>query len=325
MSIPRNILVVAHADMQPMPSLGRAACMAHLTGATIHLCLFAYDALIGDTDSTVHADVRRLARKEFLDVREHWLAERAASLREQGLKATAEVTWAPVLHEALVAKVLELRPDLVIKDMARDYDLPRWLHSPADWKVLRYCPAPLMLVAPDSASHPRHIAVAVDAFQDISERSSFNDALVAAAQDMAHVCDARLDVVSAFPWILVPSVNAHQLGKIRNQARTEHHDAFTTLCERQHVAVDARHHLQGLPEQVLTSFVAEAKVDLLVLGSIYRKGFSRLVLGSTAETLLGLVHCDVLLIKPAGFDKELAQHLDLPALQRHYGGGSAQA
>lgn len=310
-----SILVVAHPQMQLTPALGRAACLAHMTGAEIRLCLFAYEPLIAHADS---AELQRLAQKEFLDERERWLADRAASLREQGLRVSTEVIWAPLMYEALVAKVLERPTDMVIKDATNDYDMPRLLHSPQDWKLLRYCPSPLMLVAPGASSHPRRIAAAVDPLQNLSEPPALNQRIVSAARELGKICDAEVLLVSSFPLASTDSITIPQMARMLERSRQEHAKAFTALCDREGIAISARYCLQGPPAQELANFVAESHVDLLVLGSIYRTGFSRLLLGSTSEELLTRVHCDVLLIKPEGFLQQLEEHLDLVELRQRY-------
>lgn len=318
----RNIVVVADPQLRDTAAFARAASLAHLSGASLQLFLFAFDPLIGHAGD-VHAHVLQLARKEFMDERRDWLDGQAAALRAQGLPVDAEALWTAAPHEALIAKVLETGADLVVKQAARDPDLPRWLHSPADRNAIRYCPVPLMLVAHDSPSRPLRIAAAVDAFQDLAQRSPLNEAIVAAAQDLGRLCAAAVSAVSTFPWVALPSLNARQLAAIRQQAAQEHAQAFAALCERAGLPPAARHHLSGPPLQALPAFVTEAGIDLLVIGSIYRRGLSRLLLGSTAEELLGRVPCDLLLIKPQGFLQDLERHVDLPALRLRYGAADA--
>jgi hypothetical protein len=45
------------------------------------------------------------------------------------------------------------------------------------------------------------------------------------------------------------------------------------------------------------------------MGTVYRSGIDRLVLGSTAERTLYKLNCDVLALKPAGFFSNLSDGL----------------
>jgi len=177
---------------------------------------------------------------------------------------------------------------------------------------------PLMLVRPDAHSHTGCIAAAVDAFQDDGEGAAFNDSIVRTAKWLSKTCSSAQYVVSAFPWRHVPSANEARLNALLEQASRDHRQAFARLCDRLQIDATARYHLVGSEGPVLKKFVEERHVDLMVLGSHYHSLFSRLVIGSTAEELLAELPCDLLLVKPAGFMAELAQHLDLPALARRY-------
>jgi universal stress protein E len=312
----QNILVIADSHMLPSAALGRAASVAHLTGARLWLCLIAYEPVIATGDRSAHPDIYRLAQNEYVGERERWLGQRAVSLRDQGLKVHHEVVWSASMYEAIVAKAIEHRVDLVIKEISREHS--RWRHTSADWKLIRYCPSPLMLVRPDAHSHPGRIAAAVDAFQDSGDGAAFNELIVRTAQWLGKTCSSESYVVSAFPWRHVPSANEAKLAVLLEQASRDHRLAFTQLCDRLQVDATARYHLMGNAGSVLKKFVEERRIDLVVLGSHYHSLFSRLVIGSTAEELLAELPSDLLLVKPAGFMAELAQHLDLPALARRY-------
>lgn len=56
----------------------------------------------------------------------------------------------------------------------------------------------------------------------------------------------------------------------------------------------------GAIESMLTRYVREHGVDLVVMGSGSRSGLMGLLLGSTAARLLDWLPCDVLLVHPPG-------------------------
>ena len=61
-------------------------------------------------------------------------------------------------------------------------------------------------------------------------------------------------------------------------------------------------HLQkGPPANVVTSLVARHRINLLVMGTVARTGFSGALMGNTAEKVLDEVHCSVIALKPPGF------------------------
>jgi len=48
----------------------------------------------------------------------------------------------------------------------------------------------------------------------------------------------------------------------------------------------------------------ELRADFLVMGAVSRSAVERLFIGSTAESVLERLGCDVLIVKPEGFAAE---------------------
>jgi nucleotide-binding universal stress UspA family protein len=55
--------------------------------------------------------------------------------------------------------------------------------------------------------------------------------------------------------------------------------------------------LSGRAAQVITDFAARNRVDLIVVGSQGKSGLERLLLGSTAESIIRTARCMVLVVK----------------------------
>jgi universal stress protein E len=59
--------------------------------------------------------------------------------------------------------------------------------------------------------------------------------------------------------------------------------------------------IEGDPVRVIPDYVREHGVDLLTIGTLVRTGVAGLLIGNTAEKILGEVDCSILALKPAGF------------------------
>lgn len=57
------------------------------------------------------------------------------------------------------------------------------------------------------------------------------------------------------------------------------------------------HVLEGNPAVELTKFAADNGVELIVMGTLGKSGIDRILLGSTAEKVIRIAHCPVLVIK----------------------------
>ena len=67
-----------------------------------------------------------------------------------------------------------------------------------------------------------------------------------------------------------------------------------------------RHLLWGAPAEQIVNFAKDVHADLIVLGTVGRSGIQGLLLGNTAENVLVHCDCDVLTVKPAGFQTPIA-------------------
>jgi universal stress protein E len=312
----QRILVVCDAHMTSSPALRRGIDLAQRSRAELHLCIFDYDPAIELTARHVSDDVARRARKEFLQERSEWLAQQVAACAEQGLHVECEAIWAPRLDEAIVATTLEIKPDLVIKDVRTQSAIRRFLFLPRDWKLVRFCPAPLMLVAEGSDTLPRRVLAAIDAWEEMPDPSPLNQAVFHAATQVASYSAGTVDIVSVAPLLPVTSSVYRHIAPVIDDVRRDHDRVFREFAERVHVPAERRHAMIGDPAPCIGELAERDGTDLVVLGTHFRSGIDRLFLGNTAESLLNQVQCDVLLIKPAGVLEEITKHLGIPTGQR---------
>ncbi|MEQ1438752.1 universal stress protein [Fontimonas sp. SYSU GA230001] len=316
MSQYQRILVIADPAMRRTPAIERAARLAKATGAELHLCLFDYHATIAAVGS-VSEEVMALAKTGFLREREEWLDDQARLLADDGLRVQTDVIWGRPIHEKILGKVIEIAPDLVVKDVHREPALKRLLYTPLDWQLMRLCPAPLLLVNAQAHPLPRRVIAAVDTGAMGADADALNDRIVHAALQLALQCDASLHLAHAFDGLAtVAMVDPHGDGQLIGEAyetlrrlRREH---FDTFAARHGVAEERKHFLDGPAPDALADLAQFADADVVAVGTVYREGLERLVVGSSAERILQRLNCDVLVVKPVGFVHALSKHLGVP-------------
>ncbi|MDP9141934.1 MAG: universal stress protein [Pseudomonadota bacterium] len=301
-------LLIADSGMRRTAALRFGRDMARKSGARLHLCIIDHDPLIERTADLVHPKVMHLARSQFEQERNEWLAHEAETLSQDGVDVTCEMIWAPRRYDGLIAKCLEISPDLVIADSSQKDDR----------QLMRYCPAPLLLVPKDSAAVPKRIIVAVDTALEIENVASMNRHIVMMALRAAYACDAELHLAHAFPFTRNSIIGRMHLHSDYNSLRTADERAFDRFADTQNVPVERRHKLTGTPESRLPILAKRISADLMVLGFSYRSGLDRFVLGSTAEKLASAQPCKLLFIKSEDFTLELGKNLDLDAIRRRH-------
>lgn len=319
MSHYENILVVLGPERHLSAAVHRGTELARRGNAKLHLVLFDHHPLIDSAAEMVGTEVAALARREFFRERSQWLNEQASALSQKGLRVECDLIWAPVPHEAVLGKILEVNPDLVIVDVPLDSHKPPRLHpTPLIWKLLRLCPAALMLVQSDAKLVPHRLLAAVDVSPGATGHETLNKRIVQGAQDLAQLCQAGVDVVSAFTYIPLQGEAIGFAPEIYDLADQTHSEAFKAFLGQTDIGADHGHRLIGEPASAIAQCTHELNSDLLVIGAAYHSAWDRLLLGTTAETLLRHIGCDVLALKPNGFLEELARHIDLNELRELY-------
>jgi universal stress protein E len=302
----RKILLIVDPAMQKTPALTRAAALARKTGALLHLCLVDYSAALAGLGFLDQGAMKVLV-DAYMKVRLQWLREICAELRRDGIQAESSAVWGRPAEQMILGKVLELHPELVVKDVHAVPAVARMLHTPLDWQLLRLCPVPVMLVNPRAGAAPQRIIATVDPMEGDRGPAELNDRVLEMALALALQCDAELHAVYAFAFLPLPGDDVVGLvtasyPKLHQQLRDAHRQAFDRLMDKHSVPADRRHFIESAtPETAISEFAGLTQTDLVVMGTVYRSGVDRMVFGSTAERTLYRLNCDVLALKPEGF------------------------
>ena len=85
------------------------------------------------------------------------------------------------------------------------------------------------------------------------------------------------------------------------RAEETHEVALKKLTENFQVDPERAHLLAGSTTDLLPGLAGELGADLIVMGAASRSRLEHAIVGSTAETVLDKLPCDVLVLKPKGF------------------------
>ncbi len=303
-----QLMVIMDAGLQRSPALLRALSLARRMDAALALRSFEYSR------SLAQAAKRGFDLEAYLEGRQRRLEDLAAHLRREGAQVDAKVVWGGPLLEQILFDVLALSPAIVVKDVRPHTDPARAFLNGIDWRLLAECPAPLMLVQPGAASLPLRLVAAVDPLDEHGKPHELNDQILDAATSLAAQCGAELDVVNAFEYI-PPAGEWEYVGwmpdlTLYGELRQLHAEGLYQLGKQHGVPPSRMHILDGDAATAISGFARQRRAELVVMGSMYRSGLKRLMLGSTAEGVFDTLGCDVLLLKPRGFAAELQRRLE---------------
>ncbi len=216
----------------------------------------------------------------------------------EDVAVTTHVANASPLYEAIVHRVLETKPDLVIKSAAGHHPLQRFTLDANDWQLARACPAPLMLTRGRPWSAAGRFAAAVDVSD--ASNGSLARSILQTAGFLTLGCGGQLDVVYS------ESNAADRDGAARRR------ESLDRLVNEFRVGREKPHILQGTAEDTLPEFAVSHGYDLVILGALTRKrGLSALV-GTLTSKLVDALDCDFVLVKSDSFVSPVAEHGRVP-------------
>jgi universal stress protein E len=284
--------------------LPKAVELAARTGARLTLFNSFFSPYPLPESSLSGEDMIPHARAERLKRLEAW----AVPLRRRGIKVDCVVEWDVPPHEAIVRFVLATEPDLVMAESHHHGHLARWLLANTDWELIRACPCPVWFVKSATFSRKPSVLTAVDPFHVHAKPSRLDDRILSNARHLARQLHADLAVVHAYE-VPVTYASSTIVEPVRLPISSTHAKALKQsvvrkvdqLASRFAVSKTRRFVREGRPADALLALAHEQKPDVIVMGAVSRSGLERVFIGSTAETVIDQIGCDVLIIKPTNF------------------------
>jgi universal stress protein E len=201
----------------------------------------------------------------------------------EDVTVTSHVGKSRPLHEAIVKRVREAHPDLVIKSAAGRHPLRRFTLDANDWQLARTCPVPLMLTRGRPWSAVGRFAAAIDASD--TRNASLARSILQTAGFLTLGCGGQLDVVYSEP-------HATDLAEA---ARGR--ESLERLVNEFRVGRESRHILQGNAEETLPGFAAKQGYDVMVLGALTRRSTLTALVGTLTSRLVDALDCDFVLVR----------------------------
>ncbi len=298
----RIILVVVDPRSEEQPAAERAAWLAKHFSASLELFICDYDPDI-DVGRTSTVWIDRPARENLLGILREKLEAIAAPLRERDLEVAIDVAWDHPLEDGIVRKVVACQPWLVAKDTHHHNVLKRTILSNTDWHLIRQCPAPLLLVKPDPVAENPKVFAAVDPLHVHDKPAQLDNEIVKLAKTLADGVGSELHVLHSFTVPAVATIREGGLiAEIAEKTERLHRDAFTEFLARHAIPDDRSHLVEGAAHKKLREITEREGAGIIVMGAVSRSGLDRVFVGSTAERVLDRLPCDLLIVKPEGFE-----------------------
>jgi nucleotide-binding universal stress UspA family protein len=218
-----------------------------------------------------------------------------------------KVVWGTPFLE-VIQEVLRHRFDLVMVN-ARDVGTLRGsLFGHMTMRLMRKCPCPVWAVKTGAHAPAQRVLAAISA-PETPEAAKLNDKIVEMASHVAQLENSELHLVHAWDVFAEGILRGRagmkdaDLDAMTSQARLTAKKTLLDLVSRHELSLPPErvHLAKGSAAAVIPRLVGSKKIDVLVMGTVCRSGVAGLLMGNTAERVLGNVKCSVLTLKPEGF------------------------
>lgn len=321
MSAVKRILAVIDPDKKEQPAFSRALCFDN--GQPLEIILLSclcYPSI----ESTYILDPENITQVKDAMIKQHHnkMLTLVHECKLKAAKIELEVIWRDSVHIGILEMVEQYQPDLLIKSTHKHSAVTRWFFNSVDKQLLRACPTPLLFVKQHEWPENATIMAAIDPGHRLNKQGELDKRILTLAHGIAQQLNLPLHACHCFDpsyWEILfkavgvaeiwtdvfpanPDVNDH---RVLDDLRELHSKKFNQDCQDTVPNSENRHLIEGSVDEVIPTLVLEQKVAIVVLSTEHRTG----LLESTAEDILEAVECDVLAIKPAGFESPFTDRL----------------
>jgi universal stress protein E len=287
------VLIIADRPEDRQVAISRGLELAEKMGWGAQVVGFAYENLneMGLTETAKREQVK----KKLLARRRKQVDEEIARVKP-GVRLAVSVVWHKAIHLWVDQQCARKEYAAIVKTGHRTES---FMYTSTDWHLLRECPAPVIIAAEKKWRATKPIVAAVDLVSTTRVNRQLTDVVISTAKRYAEALGCDLYVVHAvhIPAVLteLDLVDEYTHAKKR---REELQPRVLKLASVHNLPVSSIRLKEGPVDKVITSESARLKAQLVVMGTIGRRGVRGQLIGNTAEKVLSRLKTDVLAIKP---------------------------
>lgn len=203
-----------------------------------------------------------------------WFENLKKPMIEEGLDFTLVICWSTQWHEAVLQAAKRTEADLILMP---DYSAKetRSRFSDAKWQVLRHSSCPVLICRPGAVSQRKVILASVKMQDSSPQYMELCDKVITRGKWMAERYGADFQVVNAYADSLSYPDKGNMVRKLG-------------------IDSDKIHVRQGPPDEVVADVAEEVNADLIVVGTLRRRGVMLAMRGNTSERVMARVKQDIM-------------------------------
>ena len=249
------------------------------------------------------------------------VAEIATRLRNESINVKHEVRWDSPRTDAILRKIAQARPDIVLKQ-GREHSYLLGMTSNTDWELARRSPAHVWFVNEEVADVDRIVAAVGNNFGDPADITTAADYdLLRIAGMVGETFNAEIHPVNAFevpnPDIshgafagaLTPVDSTQIKHPTRTEAVVAHKGVINAIARYFNIDTDNVHICEGRANEVIPNVAKQINADMIIMGAKSINRLERLVSSVTVEPVMSESNCDILVVRERDIQ-------DMPAVEK---------
>ncbi len=295
-----QILVVIDPTVERDFVVDRAKFIAGTTGAKVHLfinnenTLNEHSYIYEGIDDNFFQAQRKLYTEHFGKLLDELVEEFTAS----DISTTKEFMEDNHLAESIIKAVERLKPDMVLKSTHHHSALERGLITNTDWRLIRKCPAPLLLVKPNAWNASGSVVTAVDPLHVKAAQSKLDHVLLQGAKNLSDLFQQPIRVFhSYYPFVSALFPLGGETDEHLHRVADHHREKVAEVMKENGILEEALELSRGELYSSLINFLNKSEANVLVVGALSRNFLERAIVGNTAEKILEDCPCDILVLK----------------------------
>jgi universal stress protein E len=294
----RRLMVANDSRDALAAALDKAARIEQASGAEILIVETFYDPIADEPAETLPREERDRLVASLRDAEQEALTTAIAPLRERVAALDCRLIWARDADASIVDAATEWRAQLLIKPVSEHHPVADFFHTPLDWALMRHAPCAVLISKASSWAASGRVLAAVDAGDE--GHAALNREILRRAAALAAILGAELHVATAYPDLGQSPGElqvADDFAGIKADMRESRRRTLSGMLEELQIAAAEMHFLEGRPGTLIPGLARRLQATLTVLGTAARRGVAKLVIGNTAEDLIGRLESDLVTVR----------------------------
>ena len=295
-----SVLVVIDPTVERDFVVDRAKLIAKQTNARVRLFInnsntlndhsYIYEGIDGEFFETQ----RRLFEEHY----QKMLTKLEDEFRAENIETSSVFREQHHLAESIIEEANVIDPDLVLKSTHHHSVIQRSLITNTDWRLIRKCSKPLLLVKPQAWKENGSVVTAVDPLHSKAAQSKLDHVLLAGTEHIARSFKLKACVFhSYYPFVSTMFPMGGESQEHLDRIRQFHTDELNELVAGYDIDNENIKLSEGDLVPTLINYLKSVDANVLVIGALSRNVIERAIVGNTAEKILEDCPCDVLILK----------------------------